>query len=335
MIVDCDRHVAFGDFRELFPYMSGSWQKHFERSEFVGAIGDTSRHVWADDRYTHAPPEVRAYEEDEIALLLPHQGLTVNGWADTVAAKAFLEGMNAFGEERWEREGGERTIVVSPHDPAWSGAEIRRRAEGGAAAVAIPLGGPLLGSEHYDPIYDACQETGLPVVVHFSGLEGFYRGAQPLAGGIHWSAFLRHVLLPHLAESNVTSMAFEGTFEKFPSLRVLVSSFGFTWLPPLLWRLDREWATFRHDIPWVKRPPSDYVKHHVWVTSWPLGETGGADVWARFGFTDDVRARVVYGSHDPFDGDSPDDVRTAMGNGADALLSAGAALFAPLTVDAA
>jgi hypothetical protein len=333
VIVDCDRHVTFTDFRELFPYMSISWQKHFERTEFIGAIIDTSRHIWADDRHVHDEPVARAFEPDETALVLPHQGLTVNGWADTVAAKAFLEALNAFGEEHWTQPGSARVVVASPYDIAWSAAEVRRRAQSGAAAVAIPLAGPLLGSGYYDALYDACQETGLSVVVHFSGLEGFYRGAQPLAGGVHWSAFSRHVLMSQLAESNLASMSFEGTFEKFPDLRVLVSGFGFTWVPPLLWRLDREWRTFRHDVPWVKRPPSEYIRDHVWITSWPLREAGAA-VWERFGFTDENRARVVYGSHDPFDGDSPADVREVLGESAgDVLLSSGAAFLQPLTSD--
>ena len=41
------------------------------------------------------------------------------------------------------------------------------------------------------PLYEACHETGLPLVIHFSGLEGLYRGAQPLSGGVHSSAFAR------------------------------------------------------------------------------------------------------------------------------------------------
>jgi hypothetical protein len=335
MIVDCDRHVAFSDFRELFPHLSLSWQKRFERTEFLGAVADTSRHVWADDRYSHPPTVSRELQQDETALLLPHQGLTVNGWADPVAAHAFLEGLNSFGEEHWSSPGTSRAIVVSPYDPQRSANEVRRRAGSGAGAVAIPLAGPQLGSSHYDAIYDACQEAGLPVVVHFSGLEGYYRGAQPLAGGIHWSAFSRHVLLPQLAESNLASMTFEGTFEKFPGLRVLVSGFGFTWLPPLLWRLDREWRTFRHDIPWVKRPPSQYLKERAWFTSWPLREAGGAEVWKRFGFSDDVRSRIVYGSHDPFDGDSPDDVRALLDGEAESLLTAGASFLEPVTSDVA
>ena len=42
---------------------------------------------------------------------------------------------------------------------------------------------------------------------------------------------------------------------------------GFTWVPSLMWRLDKEWKGLRHEIPWVKRPPSDYMRDHIrWTT---------------------------------------------------------------------
>jgi hypothetical protein len=333
VIADCDRHVAIGDFRELFPFMTASWRRHFERDEFIGAIADASRHIWADDRYTH--DEQPSEPEVDLALLLPHQGLTVSGWADVVAAKVLLASLNAFGEEHWTAAGARRVVVVSPHDPHWSAAEIRRRAEStDVAGVAIPLGGPLLGAECFDPIYDACQEARLAAVIHFSGLEGHYRGAQPVGGGVHFSAFSRYALLPQLAESNVASMVFEGTFERFPALRVLLAGFGFTWLPSFLWRLDREWRTFRHDVPWVRRAPSEYFAEHVWATTWPIAEAVDERVWARHGITDAVRERVVFGSHQPFGGDSPAVVTRVLGAPAERLLAAGSALLSPAATEA-
>ena len=40
---------------------------------------------------------------------------------------------------------------------------------------------------------------------------------------------------------------------------------GFTWLPAHLWRFDKEWRNLRRLVPWVKRPPSEYVREHVRV----------------------------------------------------------------------
>lgn len=45
---------------------------------------------------------------------------------------------------------------------------------------------------------------------------------------------------------------------------------GFTWVPSLMWRLDKEWKGLRHNTPWVKRPPSDYMRRHIRLTTQPL-----------------------------------------------------------------
>jgi predicted TIM-barrel fold metal-dependent hydrolase len=334
MIVDCDRHVGVSSYADLFPHMTLAWQKHFERDEFLLSIADGSSHIRLSERFTYDAPEEAAVDDpdDLIWLAIPHQGLTINGWADRIAAKTFVEALNSYGEEHWSASPrARRATLVSPHDVQWSAGEIRRRAASdGVAAVALPLPPVLLGSEAYDPIYDACSEVGLPLVIHFSGVEGRYLGAPPLGGGVHYSAFARDVLMPQLAESNITSMLFEGTFEKFPDLRVLFVGFGFTWLTSLLWRLDREWRTFRHDVPWVKRPPSGYVFDNVWLTTWPVDEAVDAGVWEKFGFPDQLVDRVVYGSHAPFDGDSPADVVRVLGSERSGkLLTNGLALVAP------
>jgi predicted TIM-barrel fold metal-dependent hydrolase len=63
-----------------------------------------------------------------------------------------------------------------------------------------------------------------------------------------------------------------GTFEKFPKLKVLFAEYGFTWLLPLVWRMDRTWRQLRHETPWVKRSPIDYVHDHIRFTTQPLDE---------------------------------------------------------------
>ena len=45
---------------------------------------------------------------------------------------------------------------------------------------------------------------------------------------------------------------------------------GFTWLPAHMWRFDKEWRNLRRLVPWVKRPPSEYIREHVRVTVQPL-----------------------------------------------------------------
>lgn len=315
MIVDCDRHAGVRQHTDLFPYMTLDWRKHFDRYEWTGAVGLASNHIRVSERFRHEPPPeyVPATDGDVLSLVIPHQGLTVNGWADRVAAAPYVEALNSYAEANWASPLSKLAVLVSPYDVEWSAREVRRRAgSGSAAGVAMPLTQPMLGSRVWDPVYAACCETGLPLVVHYSGVEGNYLGAPPLAGGIHSNPFSRLTLMPHLAESTIASMAFEGLFARFPDLQVLFAGFGFTWLPSLAWRLDREWRTFRHDVPWVTEPPSEQVMSHIWFTTEPIGEAADTDEWAD-GFTDAMRERLVFGSHDPFGGDSPADVERVLG----------------------
>ena len=62
----------------------------------------------------------------------------------------------------------------------------------------------------------------------------------------------------------------EGVFQKFPGLKLVCSEAGFTWLPTLLWRANKEWRGIRAEVPWVKRPPADILRAHVRFTLQPV-----------------------------------------------------------------
>jgi predicted TIM-barrel fold metal-dependent hydrolase len=335
MIVDCDRHVGVRQLADLLPNMSTGWRRHFEREEWLGATGLMSSHIRLDDHFHYDVPAEPPSSDGLTSLLLPYQALTIAGWADQVAGRAFVAAINQYGLEHWVTPTDRVVLAVSPHDPAWSATEIRRlAATAGIGAVALPLTSTMLGSRQWDPIYQACTDANLPLVVHFSGVEGNYAGAPALSGGVHQSAFARLALMPHVAESNITSLAFEGAFARFPELRILFSGFGFTWLPSLLWRMDREWRTFRHDVPWVTAPPSQWVGTNLWFTTWPLGEAADREHWEG-GFTDTLRTRIVFGSHAPHANDDLADADRLLGKDwAKALTANGAGLLGLTTVEA-
>ena len=70
----------------------------------------------------------------------------------------------------------------------------------------------------------------------------------------------------------VASMIFEGLFEQYRDLRVVLIESGFGWLPALGWRLDKHWERMRDEVPHVKRPPSEYIREHFWVSTQPMEE---------------------------------------------------------------
>ena len=39
---------------------------------------------------------------------------------------------------------------------------------------------------------------------------------------------------------------------RFPALRLVLLECGFSWLPSLLWRMDKHWRSLWPEIPWVR-----------------------------------------------------------------------------------
>jgi hypothetical protein len=44
---------------------------------------------------------------------------------------------------------------------------------------------------------------------------------------------------------------------------------GFSWMPALLWRFDKDWKGVWREVPWVRERPSDYVRGHFRATTEP------------------------------------------------------------------
>jgi predicted TIM-barrel fold metal-dependent hydrolase len=73
-----------------------------------------------------------------------------------------------------------------------------------------------------------------------------------------------------LAANQVMSMIFDGLFERFPTLKVVLVEHAFTWILPLMWRMDAIYAARRGDVPELRRKPSEYVQDHIRFTTQPL-----------------------------------------------------------------
>lgn len=165
------------------------------------------------------------------------------------------------------------SLGVYPHLPEMAVEEIHRH--GGNpqfVQVQLPSGSRIpWGQRIFHPIYAAAAEYGLHVAIH-PGSEGVGLSGAPNAAGYPTSYFEWHTTLVNSYVAHVTSMLAEGVFVKFPDLKFLLVEGGISWLPPILWRMDKNWKSLRATVPWLDELPSEAAARHIRLSTQPLEE---------------------------------------------------------------
>jgi predicted TIM-barrel fold metal-dependent hydrolase len=182
-----------------------------------------------------------------------------NGWL----ADAWLGEANRHG--RWRG-----SICVTLNDPEGSAREIERWAghPGMVQALITPEVRFGFGDPRCDPLYAAATRHGLPVAAHVGRGPDDRLPLTPVGPGSWYLDVF--TMQPMLYAAHVTSLVFDGAFERHPDLKVMLVEGGFSWVLPLMWRLDAYWRARRNDLPLVRRPPSEYVREHVRFTTQPM-----------------------------------------------------------------
>jgi uncharacterized protein len=301
--VDCDVHPIFGQAWEvaLAPYMSREWRIRVG-SDAVRSV-DARRQNLGNFRLTlpqnmywgNVPPlredlmadgipctdsaDAAAYLLDgceiDRAILQPQGALGIGPMPNPDAAAVIAAATNDWLAENWlaadPRWRG--TLVVAAQDPVRAAAEIRRHGDTpGFVAVQIPLGNTLLGHPIFTPVYEAAQEFSLPIVLHPGGADGQYPLAAPFAGGVPSYLLEAKANVTAIFAAEIASLIANGTFERYPQLKVVFTEVGYAWVPDLMWKMDAFWKTNREDTPWVRRLPSQYIVDHCRFTTQPFFE---------------------------------------------------------------
>ncbi|MEO3388451.1 amidohydrolase family protein [Mesorhizobium sp. CAU 1741] len=289
-VVDCDIHPAFSERSELARYLPARWQEHLRDfglrtgNPFAGSMpyprltpgNGMRRDAWPP---SGGPPasDLAFLQEQlldplniEFGLLQPlAAGSSV---FNQQFGRALCTAINDWQIDKWlSKEPRLRgAICVPQEDVEGALAEIERRASDRRfVQIAIPPRAlEPAGRQRYWPIYEAAAHHGLPIGMHSAAY-----GSRANTGA-GWTSFYieEHYAFSNAAQTALTSMIFEGAFERYPGLKLVLVEGGFAWLPPLMWRMDREWTRMRNEVPHLTRAPSSYVGSNVWLTTQPIEE---------------------------------------------------------------
>jgi predicted TIM-barrel fold metal-dependent hydrolase len=226
-------------------------------------------------RMVHTPEQMVAELREidiDLAVLFPDHLLKLAVLPQADYAAALARAYNAWLREEWTARHPAllHAVVACPQDPEDAAREIERYADH-AVAVYLPCAGldPLWGHRRYDPIYDAAQNAGLPVLLHAVTVTS---PVFPFNNHGFDTEFARHSTSHTFSIiSNVISMVSTGVVVRFPDLKIGVTEAGISWMPFVCNRLDKEYLERRREVPFLTERPSHYVKR-IYVATQPIEE---------------------------------------------------------------
>jgi predicted TIM-barrel fold metal-dependent hydrolase len=154
-------------------------------------------------------------------------------------------------------------IIVPLWDPELAAAEIRRMAAEGAKSITFPenpapLGLPSYWTKHWDPIFAAAAETGMPLSMHI-GTSGSLVQPSPES-----SEAVGISLCGVNSMSACADMIYSGLLHRHPGVKIALSEGGSGWVPYLMERMDYTWERTRLEVERSERP-SVVFNQHFWT----------------------------------------------------------------------
>jgi uncharacterized protein len=282
-MIDCDVHNVVPSIAALEPYLDEHWREVIATSQFSGPTDNPhppnlATSLRADLEPIDGEPAgttveaLRRHVLDplavETAILSCDYG--IESVRNPDAAAALARAVNDWQIAQWlEPEPRLRAgIAVPSQQPSMAAAEIARVGENPSfVAVYLPVRSAIpYGNRIWWPLFEAAVAHELVVELHFGGSPGL----PPTASGWPTTWLEEYVDMASAFQSQLTSLVAEGTFDRFPTLRVSLIESGFAWLPAFLWRFDKGWRGLRREIPWTRRAPSEYVKEQVRIALQPV-----------------------------------------------------------------
>ena len=281
-VIDCDVHANVPSLDVLFKYQDRVW---VEAARERGWQGPSTAVAYPSGAETSVRDEWRVPGKapaSDVTLLQKHvldpwrtqhaivncyyavDGLRHPDWANALASS-----VNDWIIENWlEKDARLRASIVIPgRDPVAAAREIDRvGGHPGFVQVLLPVRSDrLYGQRIFWPIYEAIVRHDLVAGIHWGGQS---EGAPSPTGWASWYAEEMAGEVQVYA-AQLTSLIVEGTFQKFPGLRIAMLEGGFAWLPTWAWNLNKKWKGLRREIPWVDRLPTEIIRDHFRFSTAP------------------------------------------------------------------
>jgi predicted TIM-barrel fold metal-dependent hydrolase len=284
-LVDADVHAVVPSIEALYPYLDPVWIQYIDERKWPGP---SPAMTYPPNMAASARPEWRPEDgtvpASNLALLQEH---VLDRWDVDVAilncvypidgghpdlSAALAAAVNDWLAAEWlDRDPRLRASIVLPGrlDPAAMVAEIDRMGgHPGFVQALLPVrSGQMYGKRVFWPVLEAIIRNDLVAGIHWGGSND---GLPSTPSG--WPSYFieEYVAEIQVYESQLMNLVAEGTFQKFPTLRMSMLEIGFTWVPMWMWDIDRNWKGMRREVPWLTRPPFEDVREHMRFSVSPL-----------------------------------------------------------------
>ncbi|MBU8906241.1 amidohydrolase family protein [Desertibacillus haloalkaliphilus] len=289
-VIDCDVHPNPKSYEDLNPYLSEYWRDFLADCKWKGVFPNIPAMAIvanAGHRMDSIPPEgglgcssLDFYREQVAdrynyanSILFPDSTFMLSASPQHEMATAIASAYNDWQIDHWlSKDSSLRgSVVIASQDPEMAAREIDRvGSHPQMAQVGLSIHSPYggWGDNRYYPIWKAAVRHGLVCTFHVSVPGGVFRPGPNY--GNYYPEFQTNNGLTYQAQ--ISSIIFGGVFEKFTKLRMLFVEGGFAWLPSVMYTMDTHWRNLKREVPWVKRPPSQVVREHMWFGTQPMIE---------------------------------------------------------------
>ncbi len=281
--IDCDVHPHTPGRADLEPYLDDYWRDIFASRDIdhleLMAYPERTR------PYRRPGAEITDVAALQRNLLDPLKlsGAILNivsgihAVYDPYLATALCQATNRWLVAEWlDRDPRLRASLLVPfQNPEAAVEEIERHAgdKRFVQVLTIAMGEVPLGRRAWWPIYAAAEKHGFALAIH----AGSNLRHAPTQSGFPSFLVEEHVVQTQGFANQVGSLIAEGVFGKFPGLKAVLIESGVTWLPPLMWRMSKDWRGARIEVPWIAQAPAGIMRDHLRLTISPFDGPGQAE----------------------------------------------------------